>query len=194
MPETLKGKKILIVDDEADVLEALCELLDMCEIDCARNFETAEKIIKKKSYDAAILDIMGVKGYDLLEMANVKDLPVLMLTAHAFSPDHLVKSIISGAFSYIPKVEMVDIAIYLDDAIQAKLKDNRKSQIWFRKLKPIFDKKFGPDWLVQYKKDFKKILKKNSDLTYLREELDKIFLSKCTSDNETSKEGRNFVR
>jgi CheY-like chemotaxis protein len=28
MTETLKGKKILIVDDEADVLEALCELLD----------------------------------------------------------------------------------------------------------------------------------------------------------------------
>jgi hypothetical protein len=79
-----------------------------------------------------------------------------------------------GAFSYIPKVEMVDIAIYLDDAIQAKLKDDRKSQIWFRKLKPIFDKKFGPDWLIQYKKDFKKILK-NNDLKYLREELEKIF-------------------
>jgi DNA-binding response OmpR family regulator len=65
----------------------------MCEIDCARNFETAEKLLNEKSYDAAILDIMGVKGYDLLEMANVKDLPVLMLTAHAFSPDHLVKII-----------------------------------------------------------------------------------------------------
>jgi hypothetical protein len=38
-----------------------------------------------------------------------------------------------GAFSYIPKDEMVDIAIYLDDAIQAKLKDGRKSQNWFRK-------------------------------------------------------------
>jgi len=175
MTETLKGKKILIVDDEADVLEALCELLDMCEIDCARNFETAEKLLNENYYDAAILDIMGVKGYDLLEIAKVKDLPALMLTAHAFSPDHLVKSIIKGAFSYIPKVEMVDIATYLDDAIQAKLKDDRKSQIWFRKLKPTFDKKFGPDWLIQYKKDFEKILK-NIDLTHLREEeLDKIF-------------------
>jgi DNA-binding NtrC family response regulator len=187
MTETLKGKKILIVDDEPDVLEALSELLDMCEIDYARNFETAEKLLDENSYDAAILDIMGVKGYDLLELATERDLPALMLTAHAFSPDHLVKSIRKGAFSYIPKVEMVDIAIYLDDTIQAKLEDNRKSQIWFRKLKPIFDKKFGSDWLSQYKKDFEKIIKKNSDLTYLREELDKIFLAKGTSDNEIDK-------
>jgi DNA-binding response OmpR family regulator len=72
MTETLKGKKILIVDDEADVLEALCELLDMCEIDCARNLETAEKLLNENHYDAAILDIMGVKGYDLLAIAKVK--------------------------------------------------------------------------------------------------------------------------
>jgi DNA-binding NtrC family response regulator len=187
MTETLKGKKILIVDDEPDILEALSELLDMCEIDYARNFETAEKLLDENSYDAAILDIMGVNGYDLLELATERDLPALMLTAHAFSPDHLVKSIKKGAFSYIPKVEMVDIAIYLDDIIQAKLEDNRKSQIWFRKLKPIFDKKFGSDWLFQYKKDFEKIIKKNSDLIYFREELDKIFLAKCTSDNEIDK-------
>jgi hypothetical protein len=57
----------------------------------------------------------------------------------------------------------------------------------FRKLKPIFDKKFGSDWLFQYKKDFEKIIKKNSDLTYFREELDKIYLAKCTSDNEIAK-------
>ena len=29
----LKGKKILVVDDEQDVLESLIELLDMCRID-----------------------------------------------------------------------------------------------------------------------------------------------------------------
>ena len=194
MTEKLKGKKILIVDDEVDVLESLSDLLDMCEIDCARNFETAEKLLNEKSYDAAILDIMGVKGYDLLEMTNANKMPVLMLTAHALSPDHLVKSIASGAFSYIPKAEMVDIEIYLDDAIQAKLKDDRKSLIWFRKLKTTFDENFGPDWLTQYKKDFKKILKENSDLTYLREELDKIFLANCTSDNKITKESENFVR
>ena len=39
----LEGKRILIVDDEPDVLETLLELLDMCNIDTAPDFETAEK-------------------------------------------------------------------------------------------------------------------------------------------------------
>ena len=155
MTERLNGKKILIVDDEPDVLEALCELLDMCVIDYARNFETAERLLKENSYDAAIFDIMGVKGYDLLQLARGKDLPALMLTAHALSPDQLVKSMKGGAFSYIPKDEMVDIAYYLDDAIQAKLKGDRKPQNWFRKLSSVFDKKFGSDWRIKHKKALK---------------------------------------
>ena len=85
-----------------------------------------------------------------------------MLTAHALSPDHLVKSIKGGAFAYIPKAEMVDIAFYLDDAIQAKLKDDRKPQNWFRKLSPTFDKKFGPDWRKKHRKILKKYYREMS--------------------------------
>ena len=169
MTERLNGKKILIVDDEPDVLEALCELLDMCVIDYARNFETAERLLKENSYDAAILDIMGVKGYDLLQLARGKDLLVLMLTAHAFSPHHLVKSLKRGAFSYIPKDEMVNIAHYLDEAIQAKCIDDRKSKNWFRKLSQLFDKKFGSDWRIKHKADLE-----NLYLTHTKEELKEI--------------------
>ena len=155
MTERLKGKKILIVDDEPDVLETLCELLDMCVIDYARNFETAARLLKKNSYDAAVFDIMGVKGYDLLKLARVRELPAVMLTAHALSPDHLVKSLKGGAFSYIPKDEMIDIAFYLDDALQAKLKGDRKSQNWFTKISSVFDRKFGSDWRIKHKKALK---------------------------------------
>lgn len=169
MTETLKGKKILIVDDEPDVLETLGELLDMCVIDYAPDYETAEKLLKEKSYDAAILDIMGVKGYDLLELAKGRDLPALMLTAHALSPDHLVKSIQGGAYSYIPKVEMVDIAFYLNEVIQAKLAGDRRPKTWFKRLSPLFDKKFGTDW----RKKHKDVLR-DFDLTHTREDLEKI--------------------
>ena len=41
--DILKDKKILIVDDEPDILETLVELLDMCLIDSAPDFETAKK-------------------------------------------------------------------------------------------------------------------------------------------------------
>ena len=169
MTETLKGKKILIVDDEPDVLETLGDLLDMCVIDFAPDFKTAERLLKEKSYDAAILDIMGVKGYDLLELAKARALPALMLTAHALSPDHLVKSIKGGAYSYIPKVEMIDIASYLEEVIQAKSKGDRKPTKWFRKLSPLFDKKFGSDWRTQHKEVLREF-----DLTHTREDLEKI--------------------
>jgi DNA-binding response OmpR family regulator len=35
----ISGRRILIVDDEEDVLEQLIELLDMCKIDTASTFE-----------------------------------------------------------------------------------------------------------------------------------------------------------
>ena len=169
MSETLNGKKILIVDDEHDIFETLKELLDMCIIDYAPDFVTAENLLSKNNYDAAILDIMGVDGYNLLTLARQRDIPALMLTAHALSPDHLVKSIKQGAFSYIPKHEMADIPKYLDDVIQAKQKGNQKPRIWFSELSPFFDKKFGADWKNQHKEFIK-----DFNLSHSREELEKI--------------------
>jgi DNA-binding NtrC family response regulator len=168
MTDNLSGKKILIVDDEPDVFETLKELLDMCIVDYAQDFNTAEKYLSEYYYDAAILDIMGVDGYKLLTLARQRKIPALMLTAHALSPDHLVKSIRQGAFSYIPKHEMADIPKYLDDIIQSKQKD-QKSRNWFRKLSPFFDKQFGSDWKAQHKEFIK-----DFNLAHTREELEKI--------------------
>jgi DNA-binding NtrC family response regulator len=143
--EILKDKKILIVDDEPDILETLEDILDMCLIDSAPNYESAKKFLEKNRYDVAVLDIMGVRGYDLLELASSKGIPCLMLTAHALSPDNLIKSIKKGARSYIPKDKIADIATYLTDIIIEAENETKESK-WFQRLKPFFDKKFGPDW------------------------------------------------
>ena len=52
MSETkiLEGKKLLIVDDEPDVVETIKELLDMCNIDTAADFETGEKLLNQNKY------------------------------------------------------------------------------------------------------------------------------------------------
>ena len=68
----LKGKRILIVDDEEDILELLTELLDMCKIDRASTFEDAKELLETTFYHIAVLDIMGVRGYELLEIADRK--------------------------------------------------------------------------------------------------------------------------
>jgi DNA-binding NtrC family response regulator len=146
MHENLKNKRVLIVDDEPDILETLEELLDTCLIDSAPDYDTARKFLDKNQYDAAILDIMGVRGYDLLKSANARGVPALMLTAHALSPDNLVKSIKGGAYAYLPKDKIGDIPEYLSDVIQAGESGAPKHGNWFKRLAPFFDRKFGPDW------------------------------------------------
>ena len=146
MENVLDGKRILIVDDEPDILETLVEILDMCLVDSAPNFETAQKFLNKNRYDLAILDIMGVRGYELLEIANEKNIPALMLTAHAVSPDNLVKSIKGGARSYIPKDKISEITVYIADILKSREKEGERGTDWFEKLEPYFDKKFGEGW------------------------------------------------
>ena len=97
--DILKGKKILVVDDEPDIRETLEDILEECDIETAGTFESAKELLENTRYDAAILDIMGVKGFDLLEIATEKKIPALMLTAHGLNPDNLVGSIKLGAKS-----------------------------------------------------------------------------------------------
>lgn len=167
--DILEGKRILIVDDEPDILETLEELLDMCLIDTAPNFETARKFLDKNRYDAAILDIMGVQGYDLLKIATQNGIPCLMLTAHALSPDNLVKSLKEGAQSYVPKDKITEIATYVAETLEAheQGRDERDAR-WFSRLKPFFDRKFGKGWRKKdqdFWKDFdRKYISKKDEL------------------------------
>ena len=95
--KVIVGKHILIVDDEKDVLDLLVELLDMCRLDTASTFDDAKKLLEENEYDIAVLDIMGVDGYELLKIANSRNIPAVMLTAHALSSDHLKRSAEEGA-------------------------------------------------------------------------------------------------
>ena len=142
----LEGKRILIVDDEPDILVTLEGLLDECEIDTASDFHTANALLDKKTYDAAILDIMGVRGYEILEITTVKNIPTLMLTAHALSPENLVKSLKKGALAYVPKDRVSEIEDFLEDILEAHEKEEKKPGKWFSRLEHYFEKKFGADW------------------------------------------------
>ncbi len=147
--ELLKGRKILVADDEPDILETIEELLDMCRLDTATTFDEAKTAISKKDYDLAILDIMGVNGYDILELAGKKEIPALMLTAHALTPDNLKASIEKGADSYIPKDELANLMDHAAEVIRARIQGKQGQGAWFKVLKPFFDKSFGKGWQDQ---------------------------------------------
>jgi DNA-binding NtrC family response regulator len=142
----LEGKSVLLVDDEPDVLDTLDDLLPMCKNTKASTFEEAGDLLETRYFDIAILDIMGVEGYQLLEIANRKDVTAVMLTAHALSPDNIVKSYREGAASYLPKEEMVNIASFLNDVLDAQEKGKNPWIRWYDRMGSFFEKKFGPKW------------------------------------------------
>ncbi|MBK5102539.1 MAG: response regulator, partial [Desulfobacteraceae bacterium] len=76
----IKGRRVLIVDDEKDVLDVLVELLEICKVDTALSFDEGKRLLEENDYDVAILDIMGVNGFELLEVAKKRGIPALMLT------------------------------------------------------------------------------------------------------------------
>ena len=150
--DILKGKKILAVDDEPDILDTLKDLLEESNIETATNFESAKDLLESQVYDAVILDIMGVRGFDLLKITAEKKTPALMLTAHGLNPDNLVGSIRLGAKSYIPKDKISEIDIYLKDIFLAQEKGIEKSGTWFARLGSFFDNRFGKGWKNKDKK------------------------------------------
>jgi DNA-binding NtrC family response regulator len=157
----LRGKTILVVDDEADVLETLIDLLEMSRLDTASSFEEAKTLLEQNSYDLAILDIMGVDGYGLLEIANERKIPAIMFTAHALDEENLVKSIQNGSASFIPKEKMSNIAEYAADVLQAIEKGKNPWERWLEKLGGFFDKQFsGTNWRKQKEAFDKELIEK----------------------------------
>jgi DNA-binding NtrC family response regulator len=156
----IKGKRILIVDDEQDVLDSLIDLLDMCKVDKALSFEEAKALMEENYYDIAVLDIMGVKGYDLLKIANDHKIPALMLTAHALSSDNLKRSADQGAAYYAPKDEIDKIGIFIADVLESIQKKKSPWLKVFERLGGFYDKQFnGPDWREKEKKYWDEKLK-----------------------------------
>jgi DNA-binding response OmpR family regulator len=145
--DLLVGKKVLIVDDEPDILATLEDLLTMCDVVKATTFDEAKHLLETQDFDLAILDIMGVKGYKLLDVANEKGVITVMLTAHALTPDNIVKSYKGGAAYFVPKEEMAHITVFLNDVLNAREKGKSTWLNWLVRLTEAYwTKKFGPGW------------------------------------------------
>lgn len=87
--------KILVVDDEALIREVVKEylLLEKFEVKEASDGTEAIEIIKEEDFNLIILDIMMPKkdGFQTLkEIKQIKDIPVLMLSARSEEFDKLI--------------------------------------------------------------------------------------------------------
>ncbi|RLB39981.1 MAG: response regulator [Deltaproteobacteria bacterium] len=150
----LQNKRLLAVDDEPDVLEVLSEQLEGIKgllLDKATDYETGYHMLRSWSYDLVILDIMGVRGFDLLNAAVALGFPAVMLTAHMLSPSALRKSVEMGASAFIPKEYMTEMVPFLEDVLS--LSSGAMWKRLFDRLGGFFSEKFGQDWMKD-KKEF----------------------------------------
>ncbi len=144
----LDGKRVLAVDDEPDVLtvleEEIMEASPSCKFDKATSYESAVKMLESNNYDVVILDIMGVRGFDLLDLAVKRNLRVAMLTAHALSPEALKRSFEMMARAYLPKEKLGEVVPFLEDVLTYDYKTGWKRL--FEKLHGFFTERFETDW------------------------------------------------
>ena len=100
--------RILLVEDEKRMAQALCEILrlEKYEVDHYANGLDGLAAIESGIYDIIILDVMlpGMNGYEITKQVRSKGIvtPILMLTAKA-ELDDKVTGLDSGADDYLTK-------------------------------------------------------------------------------------------
>ncbi len=102
-------KKILVVDDEPDILELIKDILkSKYEVYTAKNVKEAVSTLEKVKIDLIILDIMmpQIDGWDFLWMIRgsekYREIPVIIVTARADAEDKLI-GLKEGVKDYIVK-------------------------------------------------------------------------------------------
>jgi len=144
--ELLAGKRILAVDDEKDVLDIIREELELCRVTTAEDFDAAQRLLATESYDLVILDIMGVKGFDLLDITRQKQIPAVMLTAHALTPASLQRSIDQGAVSFLPKEELSRLRELITEIFEHLKMGRTHWERVIERLGPRFKEIWGVLW------------------------------------------------
>ncbi|TES92349.1 MAG: response regulator [Candidatus Cloacimonadota bacterium] len=103
-------KKVLIIDDEKDILELVSIILSESDISVYRAEDglSGLEIAREEKPDLILLDIMmpEIDGWEVLKMLKVdeetKDIPVAMLTCKTETRDKVL-GIQEGAIDYITK-------------------------------------------------------------------------------------------
>lgn len=107
LPPALRNKKILVVDDEAPILDALAYGLRKAgfTVFVAANAEAAMRNFREKQPDLVILDVMLPTASGLQVCKQIRSMsstPVILLTARASEQDKVV-GLELGADDYVTK-------------------------------------------------------------------------------------------
>jgi len=112
----MEALRILIVDDEEELLSALAERLVLrgFQVESATRGTDALELARKRDFDVLIADVRmpGIDGLDL--MAAIKrdapELPVILFTGHG-SVAEAERGMEGGAFDYVMKPVDIEVLV-----------------------------------------------------------------------------------
>ena len=140
--KTMRKPRILIVDDETDMLRLLSRAVRAdidCDVETASDAAAALEVFRQHSIDLALVDIRmpGMDGIQLLEQLHLSDpgLTIIMMTAYG-AIEVAVESIKKGAYDFITKpFEQNDLIRLLQKGMERSflLRENMQLQQRIRK-------------------------------------------------------------
>ena len=123
----MSGEKILVIDDDANILEVLQMRLKAWNyhVTIARDGKEAKTALSTTPFNLAIIDLRlsEENGIKLMEeiISNYPNLPVIILTAHG-SIESAVEAMRRGAYSYITKpFNNEDLSLHIKNALEKQL-------------------------------------------------------------------------
>lgn len=106
-------KKILLIDDEVDILEMLAQALshEGYEVSMATSGLTARDAFRDGIPDLIISDLQmeDTDGFTLIEefKKSWPDLPVILLTGVIFDPETIAETVDKKGLVYVPKTSPI---------------------------------------------------------------------------------------
>lgn len=139
-------KKILVIDDEKDIIELLKYNLERegYQVICAENGEVALNFVKKEKPDLVVLDLMlpGMDGLTVCKILkrdeNTASIPIIMLTAKDTESDVIV-GLEVGADDYITKPFSPRVLIARIKAVLRRKTETLKSEEIVKKGDLVID-------------------------------------------------------
>ena len=132
----MNDKRILVVDDEADLLEMVKSIFTRAgftQVLTASSGEAALKMCEEQEPDMMILDVMmpGMDGFAALkELRKTSKIPVLMLTSRGEAEDKFV-GFVNGADDYLLKPFLPKELLFRVQAILKRVYPEKERKVFF---------------------------------------------------------------
>ncbi len=151
--------KILVVDDERNLLELIALGLEAAGYDVAAATNASEAMIyvREEAIDLALLDLqlVGIDGITLMERIHAVNpqIPVIILTGYG-SIANAVDAMKRGAYSYLTKPFDSEVLLF---EIR-KIMDNRRMSTEIERLKELLESRYSFANIIAKSKKMQEVL------------------------------------